>query len=312
MKNNILIIKHGALGDIILAGSAMQAIREFNKDSYIVCLTGKTYAEILKNSPYIDEVVIDFKPRWYDIKGWINLKNLFMKFSFTHVYDLQTSYRSNIYFYLFYSFSKTKWCGIAYGCKYRHSNINRKKMHTYYRQKDQLYKCGINYEYYPDWSWLTINYKNDFLLPKKDFALIVPGAAFHRKGKKWSKDGYVNLINNLSKNGVTSLLLGSFSEKKYINDIISAVKNNIKFKPQNYAGKTSFKDIAYLSCHARFAIGNDTGPIHLIASTNLKTIVLFGPESDPKLCAPLGNNVKIIQKKDLQLIQVHEILKDLF
>ena len=41
MKNNILIIKHGALGDIILAGSAMQAIREFNKDSYIVCLTGK-------------------------------------------------------------------------------------------------------------------------------------------------------------------------------------------------------------------------------------------------------------------------------
>ena len=48
MKNNILIIKHGALGDIILAGSAMQAIREFNKDSYIVCLTVKTYAEILK------------------------------------------------------------------------------------------------------------------------------------------------------------------------------------------------------------------------------------------------------------------------
>ena len=79
-----------------------------------------------------------------------------MKFSFTHVYDLQTSYRSNIYFYLFYSFNKTKWCGIAYGCKYRHSNINRKKMHTYYRQKDQLYKCGINYEYYPDWSWLTL------------------------------------------------------------------------------------------------------------------------------------------------------------
>ena len=159
---------------------------------------------------------------------------------------------------------------------------------------------------------LILTDKNEFLLPKKDFALIVPGAAFHRKGKKWSKDGYVNLINNLSKNGVTSLLLGSFSEKKYINDIISAVKNNIKFKPQNYAGKTSFKDIAYLSCHARFAIGNDTGPIHLIASTNLKTIVLFGPESDPKLCAPLGNNVKIIQKKDLQLIQAHEILKDLF
>ena len=36
MKNNILVIKHGALGDIILAGSAMQAIRNYHKNDNII------------------------------------------------------------------------------------------------------------------------------------------------------------------------------------------------------------------------------------------------------------------------------------
>ena len=38
-NNNILVIKHGALGDIILAGAAIKAIREFHKDYTIYCLT---------------------------------------------------------------------------------------------------------------------------------------------------------------------------------------------------------------------------------------------------------------------------------
>ena len=95
--------------------------------------------------------------------------------------------------------------------EYRHSNINRKKMHTYYRQKDQLYKCGISYEYYPDWTWLTLNYKNDILLPKRFLHLLFQ--ALHFIKEKNGQRGYVNLINTLSKKGVISLLLGSFSEK---------------------------------------------------------------------------------------------------
>ena len=57
MKNNILVIKHGALGDIILAGPAMQAIRINHKNDNIICLTTMAY-ESLKSSPWFDMVLL--------------------------------------------------------------------------------------------------------------------------------------------------------------------------------------------------------------------------------------------------------------
>lgn len=308
MKKNILIIKHGAFGDVVLAGAAMQAIRKYHMSDNIICLTGKLYFEILKNSPWIDEVVIDSKPRWFNLRGWFKLRKFFSNNNFIKVYDLQTSYRSNIYFYLFCYLKNISWSGIAYGSKFRHSNINRKKMHTYDRQRDQLKLCGITYNNLPNWNWLSKKYKNEKLIPKNEFAIIVPGAAAHRYNKRWSKISYANLINILSEMGITSLILGTIIDKKYIDEIIDIVKDVNKFNALNYAGKTNFKDIVYLSSHARFAIGNDTGPMHLIASNSLLTIVLFGSDSDPNLCAPIGKNVKIIQEKDINDIKGGKIL----
>ena len=51
MKNNILVIKHGALGDIILAGSAMQAIRNYHKNDNIICLTTVKFEGLLVQIP---------------------------------------------------------------------------------------------------------------------------------------------------------------------------------------------------------------------------------------------------------------------
>ena len=69
MKNNILVIKHGAFGDIILAGAAMEAIRSHHTNDYIVCLTMERFKSILIESPWFDTVVSDSKPKWYNIKG---------------------------------------------------------------------------------------------------------------------------------------------------------------------------------------------------------------------------------------------------
>ena len=102
MKNNILVIKHGAFGDVVLAGAAMEAIRNYHKNDYIICLTTKAFETILKESPWFDIVISDSKPKWYDFKGWQGLKFLFRKYKFKKVYDLQTSYRSNLYFFIFF------------------------------------------------------------------------------------------------------------------------------------------------------------------------------------------------------------------
>ncbi len=314
MKNNILVIKHGAFGDVILAGAAMEAIRNYHKNDYITCLTTEHFRNILEESPWFDKVVSDLKPRWNNIKGWQNLKLMFHKYNFTTVYDLQTSYRSNLYFFIFFFTKKIKWCGIAYGSSHQHKSLNRKFMHTIDRQKAQLKLANIEYNHLPNWKWLANNYKNNSIVPDNKFIILVTGAAQHRLNKRWPKSSYASLIENFSKIDMQCVLIGGKDEFDNIKNIISLVDNNIKKTPLNYAGITSYKDIVYLSAYAQFAIGNDTGPIHLIATTGLSTMVLFGLASKPSLCAPKGKNVTILNKgsiKDISIDLVFNTIKNL-
>ena len=51
--SNILIIKHGSLGDIAQASGAIQDIFENHKDDQIYLLTTKPYFELFKKNPYL-------------------------------------------------------------------------------------------------------------------------------------------------------------------------------------------------------------------------------------------------------------------
>jgi len=309
MKNNILIIKHGAFGDVILAGAAMKAIRSYHKNDYIICLTTLSFQDLLQESPWVDMVMVDPKPKWNNIKGWLYLNVFFNKYKFKKIYDLQTSYRSNLYFFIFFFFRNVEWSGIAYGSSYRHNNAKRKLMHTVDRQKDQLKIAKIEYNHLPDWRWLGNNYKNNSLMPNNKFIILVTGAARHRLNKKWPQSRYASLIERFSQIDIQCILIGGDDEFDNIKNLLSLVDKAIKKQPLNYAGITSYKDIVYLSSYAKHAIGNDTGPIHLIATSGLSTTVLFGSASNPELCAPKGKNVNIIKKNSISDISVDLVFK---
>ncbi len=309
MKNNILIIKHGAFGDVILAGAAMKAIRSYHKNDYIICLTTLSFQDLLQESPWVDMVMVDPKPKWNTIKGWLYLNVFFNKYKFKKIYDLQTSYRSNLYFFIFFFFGNVEWSGIAYGSSYRHNNAKRKLMHTVDRQKDQLKIAKIEYNHLPDWRWLGNNYKNNSLMPNNKFIILVTGAARHRLNKKWPQSRYASLIERFSQIDIQCILIGGDDEFDNIKNLLSLVDKAIKKQPLNYAGITSYKDIVYLSSYAKHAIGNDTGPIHLIATSGLSTTVLFGSASNPELCAPKGKNVNIIKKNSISDISVDLVFK---
>ena len=63
--SNILIIKHGSLGDIAQASGAIQDISENHKNDRIYLLTTKAYLEVFKKNPFIHEVILDKRlPRY--------------------------------------------------------------------------------------------------------------------------------------------------------------------------------------------------------------------------------------------------------
>ena len=57
--SNILIIKHGSLGDIAQASGAIQDIYENHKDHNLYIMTSKPYVDLYKKSPFITDVILD-------------------------------------------------------------------------------------------------------------------------------------------------------------------------------------------------------------------------------------------------------------
>ena len=95
--SNILIIKHGSLGDLIQANGAIKDIKKnFNNDK-VFLLTTPNYTEFMSSCPYIDGVLIDKRlPRW-NLFYLRNLKKTLDRFSFTKIFDLQNSSRTEFY-----------------------------------------------------------------------------------------------------------------------------------------------------------------------------------------------------------------------
>ena len=95
--SNILIIKHGSLGDIAQISGVIRDIKETYNDKRIFILTTLPYVELLSKCTYLDGVLIDKRlPRW-NIFYLIKLKKLLSKFNFSYVFDLQNSSRTSFY-----------------------------------------------------------------------------------------------------------------------------------------------------------------------------------------------------------------------
>ena len=57
--SNILVIKHGSLGDIAQACGAIQDISENHPEDQIHILTTKPYFELFRKNPFVHNVILD-------------------------------------------------------------------------------------------------------------------------------------------------------------------------------------------------------------------------------------------------------------
>jgi ADP-heptose:LPS heptosyltransferase len=301
-RATILVIKLGAFGNIVLSLAAFAAIRRHHASDRISVLTSATYAPWLRTFPYFDDVLVDPRPRWWDLGGMRRLGRMLADGAFSRVYDLQTSTRSSRYFQLFPPRHRPEWSGIAFGCALPDRDPRRNVLHDAVRQEGQLRQAGIH-EFPPaDLSWCRGDIARFGL--QADFALLVPGSSPERLAKRWPVARYRSLAERLVARGITPVVIGSAAEQALASEIPAAI---------DLTGQTGFADIAELARAARFAIGNDTGPMHLIATAGCAAITLFSNDSDPSRCAPVGRWTRVLQRPnlaDLPVEAVCEILPD--
>ena len=67
----------------------------------------------------------------------------------------------------------------------------------------------------------------------------------------------------------------------------------------NLCGETSFEDIVALARGAALAVGNDTGPMHLIGAADCPSLVLYSYASDPVRTVPRGAAVGFLRRPSL-------------
>lgn len=293
----ILVVRLGAFGNIVLSMAAFAAIRQHHAKAKISVLTSEPYASWLETFPYFDTVLIDPHPAWWDLPGCRRLGRLLTEGRFSRVYDLQTSARSSRYFHLFPAKHRPEWSGIAYGCALPDRDPRRNQLHDAVRQQGQLRQAGITGFPAADLSWCR-GHGGRFGLPK-DFAILVPGSSPSRLAKRWPSVRYQALAQALAQRGTTAVVVGTAGERTLAAAIPGAI---------DLTGQTSFGDLADLARAARFAVGNDSGPMHLLATAGCPTVTLFSRDSDPALCAPVGAWTRVLRRDDLGNLAVEAVL----
>jgi ADP-heptose:LPS heptosyltransferase len=295
---NILIIKHGAFGDFIQSLGAFAAIRARHPEAQLTLLTTKPYAGLAEAAPWFDAVWTDAR---HGLKPLLATVGRLRAARFECVYDLQNSDRTALYFWLLWPHSRrVPWSGLVRGCSHPHRTPHRGALHTLERLKEQLLLAGIDTLPPPDISWLQ---STATPAVPASFALLVPGGSPHRPEKRWPGTSYAALAAHLVTTGVTPVILGTAADSDNIAPILAAVPQVI-----DLSGKTGFAEIADLARRARFAVGNDTGPMHLIAVAGCPARVLFSQASDPARCAPRGVLVDVIRVHDLRDLPVDRVL----
>ena len=300
-QKRILVIRLGALGNIIQSLGPFAAIRDHHADARITLLTLKPFAGWMRTAPYFNQIWIDERPAWWNLVGLLRLRRRLISGGFERVYDLQTSGRSSRYFRLFPRAKRPEWSGIGPGCSHPDTAPDRNRTHDLLRQANQLRQAGIAGTPPADLSWCTGDIAR-FNLPRA-FALLVPGSSPTRPMKRWPIANYAEIAAELLRRGITPVVVGAESERELGLRLAEAVPG-----VRDITGQTSLGDVADLARAAVGAIGNDTGPSHLIAAANCRTVVIFSHDSDPALCSPGGSDVRVVRHANLAVLPPAEVL----
>lgn len=296
-KKRVLIIKLSALGDVIQALGPMYAIRKHHPDAHITVMTTKPFVALLEKSGLFDDIWIDEKPTWFQIGLWLDLIKRLNAGRFDRVYDLQNNDRTFFYLRLFHP--RPEWVGAAPGASHRNDDPDRSAGHAFYGHVQTLQKAGIKSVQPDDLGWMQADLSG-LELPSR-YAVLVVGSAPQHLGKRWPH--FAALAHELLQKGVTPVLIGTKAEESDINIIVQQVPGAISL-----VGKTQLFDLPELARGSVAVIGNDTGPMHIMAPTGVKTIVIMGPLSNPKRHYPLGDNVVILHKDVLKEIETGQVM----
>ena len=303
--SNILIIKHGSLGDLIQANGAIKDIKNFYKNRKVFLLTAEAYSIFMSECPFLDGVIIDKRlPRW-NLFYLKKLKDKLLRYDISKVFDLQNSSRTK--FYRKFIIKNAEWSSTETSLEPGQNKNDFDQDPVLDRMEIQLKKSGIDTEFTKniDLNWATTDISR--LLKQyanNEYILLFPFCSVKHQNKKWPY--FRELISEIKidyKNKYPILLAPGPQEIEEANKLNGKVVLDDN-KPVN------IKTLVSLINKAKFVIANDTGPAHIASHLDKKGLVLFGSHTTAKKVSIENFNFKALTVQNLEDLSVETVLNE--
>jgi ADP-heptose:LPS heptosyltransferase len=285
-RPRILVIRLGALGDLVQAFDAFHAIRQRHAAAEIILLTAPAFVPFARAMPWFDTVWADSRgrsPMHYLRMGWC-----LRRARLAQVYDLQNKPRTARYRLLLGA--HVPWSRAPAGLA----------GHNHDRYLAQLAAAGIPPAGPAPLAWLGGG--TPLALPPSPFVLLVPGCSPHLPHKRWPPERFAALARDLGGRGIGTVMVGTAADRGPA-DALRAMVPGLA----DLVGRTDLLQLADVARQAVACVGNDTGPVFLAAAIGCPTLMLMSRHTDPLRSAPWGPRVAWIKRDELASLEAGEV-----
>ena len=275
-KPRILVIKHGALGDLVQGFDAFAGLRAGRPDAHITLLTSPAFTALAGRAPWFDEIVEDPRAPAVNLPQLLRMRR-FLQADRELIIDLQCSRRTARY-HRFLTPSTTRWFGTAPGASNPYPDFTG--VNNADRMKVAIEMAGGDRAVAASLDWLVSGKTG---AEGRRALVLVPGCSPAKPGKRWPTSSYAALANNFIADGRKVVIVGTAADR-------AAADSVLRDAPAcaDMVGRTSLDALATLFAGAHAVVGNDTGPVFLAAKTGVPTLMVMGGDTDPSMSAPVG------------------------
>ena len=305
--SNILIIKHGSLGDIAQASGAIQDIYENHKDHNLYIMTSKPYIDLYKKNPFITDIILDKRLSRFNLIYLYLLMRKIKKLKFVKVFDLQNSSRTSFYKkVLFPNSNYNSWSSSQTTLPSNTTKEEFDKLSVLERFDHQLKTSGLKTKHTlkPNFDWSCTDISqiiSKFKLEK--YIILFPFCSPHLHLKKWPHyNELIKLIKTELKNDYKVVIApgpGEIQEAKNFN--AESILDDGK--------ALNIPQLASLIKNSSFVIANDTGPAHISAHIGAKGVALFGSHTTAYKVNIEREQFKAIQVSDLNKLSASKVFE---
>lgn len=288
----ILVIKHGAFGDLVQVDGILRDIRAFHPGADITLLTAPAFRKLMGRCPHVDHVLTDARSPLWKIGEWVRLARAFRRWRFTRIYDLQNSDRTELYRKLF--FRHASWNG---------HRVRERKVAALEGLVRQLQRDGIPTEHSlaPDVSWM-VDDMSAFMQRegvRMPYVALIPGCAARHPYKRWPY--YDQLAGALLECGYDVVTAPGPDEI----ELAKSIPGHTLRGPNGFL---DWFELAGVLKGASFIVGNDTGPSHVASCLRKPGLALFGPHTPAALTGIARGEFQAIEVPDLAGLSVDTVL----